>query len=737
MKQVHKYISLAFVAGIMLSVQLYANISKDEAINMLYANIADTASVEISMCDTIVPKGYSISNVMGNLICSPKEDSWFFFVDESPLANWAHTATCYCIDIDNGRLEKATTQMPPIGYEEMHLVKAFYILDEETAAFSMETDWLQTYAIQNATATIWDNSENNYAMIISGGINKKMNYKRYWNDCSFIYTTLIQKYKYKKSNITVLMADGTNPAADMSISTGMYKSSPLDLDADGVADIQYAATYSNVINVLKKYLTTLQKGDNLFIYTIDHGGLTSDGHSTLCLWDDENSEGRKNLYDYELGNYIKQYSAKGVNVNIVMGQCHSGGFIDYANYPNVTIATACKKEEVSYALNSRYDAFVYYWTSAMNQADHKGKSVSSDYIVDGYISMFEAYLYAKTHDTEKETPQRSYSSYDFNSMDNATLYGIFPSILGADTLCDSEIYTLQNIPKGSIVSWSYSREGTTDMRINTTLFRANYDQATYYRVPYSTRRQAGSTRVPIDSSSNASNRVSITIKPYVGIQTICATITRNGIHYNVSKGVVFPDTIKPGIKPVSNALWFVNQYRTFIDTVFQDKPAEYIEWTATCNGKIVARQVGHEFSVKGDSGTMKISATYLPLCYSYNTAVCTYMPICRRRLNFINTLGGNPQIKITEDIEDNDVNSFNTYASLERNTHYFDTDHTLCFYGKDDGIIKYTLTSFEALVDIPFAELSEGLYVVKIFVNGIENDSKQVYISKNGLLWGL
>lgn len=77
------------------------------------------------------------------------------------------------------------------------------------------------------------------------------------------------------------------------------------------------------------------------------------------------------------------------------------------------------------------------------------------------------------------------------------------------------------------------------------------------------------------------------------------------------------------------------------------------------------------------------------------------------------------------------------YASLERKTHYFDTDHTLCFYGKDDGIIKYTLTSSEALVDIPFAELSDGLYVVKLFVSGIENDSKQVYISKNGLLWGL
>lgn len=476
----------------MLSTQLYAKISKDVAVGILYANITDTASVEILMCDTIVRKGISIYNITGNLICSPREDCWFFFVDESPLANWAHTATCYCIDMYNGRLEKATTQMPPKGYGEMRLVKAFSILEEETATLSTEADLLQTYATESSTTTIWDNSENNYAIIISGGCYREINHKRYWNDCSFIYKTLIQKYKYKKENIAILMSDGTDPAADMRVSAGIYKSSPLDLDGDGIADIKYAATYDNVISTLKKYATTLTKGDNLFIYVIDHGDLDN-GFSNICLW------GGDYLWNFELGAYVKQYSDHGVYVNIVMGQCHSGGFIDYVNYPNVTIATACKKEELSYALNSEYDAFVYYWTSAMNQADHNGNSISSDYLADGYVSMHEAYVYAKTHDTASETPQISYSANAYNSMVNTTLYGTFPYISGADTLCDSEIYTLQNVPKGSVVSWSYSREGSTDMRINTTLFKTNYDQATYYRVPHTTRRQTESTRVSIDN----------------------------------------------------------------------------------------------------------------------------------------------------------------------------------------------------------------------------------------------
>lgn len=53
-----------------------------------------------------------------------------------------------------------------------------------------------------------DEQNKNYALILNGGHSLKKNRSDYWNNCSFIYQTLIHKYGYKKENIIVLMADG-------------------------------------------------------------------------------------------------------------------------------------------------------------------------------------------------------------------------------------------------------------------------------------------------------------------------------------------------------------------------------------------------------------------------------------------------------------------------------------------------------------------------------------------------
>ena len=80
---------------------------------------------------------------------------------------------------------------------------------------------------------------NKYAIIISGGVNSNNNHERYWNDCSSIYTTLVKKYYYSASNIYVLMADGTDPGADLKKTDGTFISSPLDLDGNGTNESKF------------------------------------------------------------------------------------------------------------------------------------------------------------------------------------------------------------------------------------------------------------------------------------------------------------------------------------------------------------------------------------------------------------------------------------------------------------------------------------------------------------------
>ena len=58
-----------------------------------------------------------------------------------------------------------------------------------------------------STKTSNTSGSDNYAVIISGGIEAKQNYVRYYNNCCFLYNTLISKYNISKSNIKLIFAN--------------------------------------------------------------------------------------------------------------------------------------------------------------------------------------------------------------------------------------------------------------------------------------------------------------------------------------------------------------------------------------------------------------------------------------------------------------------------------------------------------------------------------------------------
>ena len=256
---------------------------------------------------------------------------------------------------------------------------------------------------------------NTYAVILSGGMNKIANDVRYWNDCSFIYQTLRNRYGIPKKNIKVIMADGTDPAADMTDENGEYSSSPLDLDDDGVADIEYSATKTNVTKVIKEMASTMKDEDHLFLYVVDHGGYDPQKkQSYICLWGDER------IYPDELSDCLNTGDAG--YVTVLMGQCYSGGFVNALKGNNRIIATACGEDELSYGCEDLpFDEFVYRWTSALNGYDAFGNkaSVTTDTLPDGTlkpVTMVKAYEYARSQDMYtdgkfkygEETPQISY-----------------------------------------------------------------------------------------------------------------------------------------------------------------------------------------------------------------------------------------------------------------------------------------------------------------------------------------
>lgn len=323
---------------------------------------------------------------------------WTIFVDAEPMKGWEHE--CYTLKIpktlmtgSSGTLliKPTPLKLPPSGNYVPLSVKNRYGTNansKPTVAKVSQPNDAQTAA------------QRTYAIILSGGVSRMSNYERYWNDCSFIYQTLTNKYGIPKENIFPIMSDGTDPSEDMLLTTGGYTSQPLDLDNDGVDDIKLAATKANIQATLNALNTKLGEDDQLFFYVIDHGKSKAN-QSYICLW------GEEDLSDAELASMLTPFTQKNVNVNVVLGQCFSGGFIDDLTKVGCVVATASAGSEYSWACGDiPYDEFVYQWTTAINGADHRGVKVYPDTDENGRITMDEAFVYAKDNDRRSaEHPQ--------------------------------------------------------------------------------------------------------------------------------------------------------------------------------------------------------------------------------------------------------------------------------------------------------------------------------------------
>lgn len=324
---------------------------------------------------------------------------WIVFVDAEPMKGWEHD--CYLLHIDKMSsvpansaipVAKKALKLPPSGNFKPLLVKNRYGTKANATPIVQKTADTNSVSASAAQRT--------YAIILSGGINKMSNYERYWNDCSFIYQTLVNRYGVPKENIIPLMSDGNNPADDMRTYTG-FKSQPLDLDFDGIAEINLSASKVNIQSSLTSINSKIQKDDHLFFFVIDHGG--TDDHNTksyICLWNNES------LYDNELASMLDIFTSKSVNVNVVLGQCFSGGFVDNLSEVGCVVAAASTGSESSWACSGiPYDEFVYHWTSAINGATHDGIAINADTDNNQKVTMEEAFAYAKSHDCQNEHPQ--------------------------------------------------------------------------------------------------------------------------------------------------------------------------------------------------------------------------------------------------------------------------------------------------------------------------------------------
>lgn len=358
---------------------------------LLYRNIAEMNSK-------------SSINTFNKSIQTSEFTSWVFFIDNHPLKNWEHKCLYVFIDKKTGEMETLKWTLPPNDLDKWELLTEI----KETSEVKLFNFKKDNFTTLKSGLT----PGNCYAVIISGGYNSSNNWQRYWNDCSAIYSALVDVYNYEDDHIYVLMSDGTSSGNDRRISGG-YDSSPLDLDNDGDNDIQYSATKSNITTVFNTLSSTLTNNDYLFIFFTDHGGQESGQDAIVYLWGET-------MRDDEFATEVNKVNAG--HISVVMEQCYSGGFVDDLEGQNRVIATACDFDETSCGMGYyTYDEFVFDWIAAVAGEDPNGNTVNADSDNDGFVSMQEAFDYAESNDNCSETPQ--YSSTKDHLGNYLTLLG--------------------------------------------------------------------------------------------------------------------------------------------------------------------------------------------------------------------------------------------------------------------------------------------------------------------------
>jgi hypothetical protein len=235
-----------------------------------------------------------------------------------------------------------------------------------------------------------------WAVLMNGGHSQYSNHVRYWNDLSNIYITLNYVYGYPDEQIIVLCSDGLDPAPDQS--NGL--NSDPDLDGDGDDDIMYSCVLSNVDKVFADLANNLTGGNELFVFTTDHGNTQGGWDSIQNLWNMEE------LTDDHFADLLENLSVH--EIVCTFEPCFSGGFLDDVVVPPGPIAasSACRHDEYSWAMsNLEYDEYVFHWTAAVKGEDAYGDPVDADFNGDGKITMDEAYEYAVEMDEADESPQ--------------------------------------------------------------------------------------------------------------------------------------------------------------------------------------------------------------------------------------------------------------------------------------------------------------------------------------------
>ena len=190
-----------FLATLSIFAQSKNIVGQEEAWEIVKQSVLDNKieGINVDVSSNVLPSA-SIIKTLGNDEISPEFNSWVFFVDDRPFGNWKHPCRYIYVNTENGQCIIHKHSMPPYDIDMDILVEQQADTTDVNQNAHKKKDGVDIKTlVSNSTLRSYAYTHN-YAVIINGGINKKRNYLRYWNDCAAIYSTLVNVYGYNKNH---------------------------------------------------------------------------------------------------------------------------------------------------------------------------------------------------------------------------------------------------------------------------------------------------------------------------------------------------------------------------------------------------------------------------------------------------------------------------------------------------------------------------------------------------------
>jgi PKD repeat protein len=287
----------------------------------------------------------------------PDYEGQLFFKDPTPEANWEKPVIFYYVETVQShapRVTKYDSCSPPTNID-MPLVDGHPWAPDGSGPAPISLPATPPAQCTGGFAA------NRYALLISGGQDKTINYVRYLKDLQSVYDKLTNTYCYDPDKIYVLYSDGKTSGTDTLEYYGQpsaYTPTYTDTSWSAITDDADRAS-------LDAMLTSLRTGGSrvlpstakLLIYVDNHGASTGN----LKLWGSSAS--------ITPSDFVSALPTQVDTIMMVMQQCYSGAFI--TPFTTATwsggnqnqkryIMTAATSSQYSYG-----NAFATAWISAI------------------------------------------------------------------------------------------------------------------------------------------------------------------------------------------------------------------------------------------------------------------------------------------------------------------------------------------------------------------------------------